>query len=276
MNFTKIANKILDTLLINKGKRSSQIFYENLLRQSFAGLNIGRGGDLRESGELNALKYIFNKFSPVNNREITIFDVGANLGEYTKAISEIFTKMNYNIYCFEPSPSIFPKLQKNLINTPPRLLLNNIGLGDEPKRSILYSDQERSGLSSLYDRKLDHFNVKLDKKEEVMIETIDLFCKTNNIAKIDFLKIDVEGNELNVLKGAKEMLKNRAIKNIQFEFGGCNIDSKTYFQDFYYLLTKNNFKISRILQDGLFEIKKYQEYNEIFLTTNYLAELKED
>ena len=57
---------------------------------------------------------------------------------------------------------------------------------------------------------------------------------------------------------------------IQFEFGGCNIDYRTYFRDFYYLL-KENYKIYRILKDGLFELKQYKESYEIFINVNYLA-----
>ena len=61
---------------------------------------------------------------------------------------------------------------------------------------------------------------------------------------IDLLKLDVEGNELLALKGLSDSIEY--IKIIQFEFGGSNIDSRTYFQDFYYLtiyyfLLKSNF-----------------------------------
>lgn len=66
------------------------------------------------------------------------------------------------------------------------------------------------------------------------------------------------------------MICNNKIEVIQFEFGGCNIDSRTYFQDFYYLL-KDNYKIYRILKNGLIEIKSYKEIYEIFITINYLA-----
>ncbi len=69
------------------------------------------------------------------------------------------------------------------------------------------------------------------------------------------------------------MLGSGAVDFIQFEFGGCNIDSRTYFQDFYYLLN-DRYKISRILKDGLYPISRYKEMYEAFTTTNYLAEKK--
>lgn len=66
------------------------------------------------------------------------------------------------------------------------------------------------------------------------------------------------------------MINDKRIDAIQFEFGGCNIDSRTFFQDFFYLL-KDNYKIYRVLKDGLLEMPIYKETYEIFITINYLA-----
>ena len=108
-------------------------------------------------------------------------------------------------------------------------------------------------------------------QEEIKIKTIDSYCDEHAIKTINLLKLDIEGHELDALKGAKRMLSSGAIDFIQFEFGGCNIDSRTYFQDFYYLL-KDDFRFFRILKDGLFPIKSYKEEYEVFITTNFLAE----
>jgi Methyltransferase FkbM domain len=78
--------------------------------------------------------------------------------------------------------------------------------------------------------------------------------------------VDVEGNELNVLKGASEMIRKGNIDFIQFEFGGTDIDSRTFFQDFYYLL-KDNYKIYRIYRNGLDPIRQYNQTQEIFLAS---------
>ena len=85
--------------------------------------------------------------------------------------------------------------------------------------------------------------------------------------------MDVEGHELKILNGAKGMIDSNSIDYIQFEFGGCNIDSRTYFQDFWYLLN-DKYKFNRILKDGLFEINSYKEIYECFITTNFLLERK--
>jgi FkbM family methyltransferase len=151
--------------------------------------------------------------------------------------------------------------------------LYNFGFGNTNAKATLFSNIDESGLASVYKRRLDHHNINMNKKETIKLKTIDSFCKKQNILRIHFLKLDVEGNEMKVLEGAGKMLDSNAIDFIQFEFGGCNIDSRTYFQDFYYML-KDKYKIYRVLKKGLFEIKRYSETNEAFLTTNYLAELK--
>lgn len=53
----------------------------------------------------------------------------------------------------------------------------------------------------------------------------------------------VEGHELDVLAGAEEALKS--VQLVQFEFGGCNIDTRTYFQDFFYFFQQHGFAIHR-------------------------------
>ena len=78
---------------------------------------------------------------------------------------------------------------------------------------------------------------------------------------------------MNALLGAAQMLKKKKIQFIQFEFGGCNIDSRTFFQDFWYLL-KDDYQFYRIVRNGLQPINGYSEALEIFMTINFLLELK--
>jgi hypothetical protein len=84
------------------------------------------------------------------------------------------------------------------------------------------------------------------------------------------LKMDVEGHELDVLKGAEYTL--RTIDVVQFEFGGCNIDTRTYFQDYFYFFRNAGFSLFRLGPKGLENIPKYTEIDESFTTTNYYAQ----
>lgn len=252
------------------GQKQHQSLFENFYSISLQGMNIGGGSNTDSSGEKNALFYIKDKLKKLD--QLVIFDVGANVGLYTILLNEVFGE-DSNIFSFEPSKKTFDKLTKNtrdIKNTN----LYNFGFGNLNTFSTLYYNQEESGLASVYERRLDHFNIKMDLKEEIEIKTIDSFCEENNIVHINFLKLDIEGHELSALSGVKKMLNSHKIDFIQFEFGGCNIDSRTYFQDFYYLLSKD-FYIYRIVKDGLHKIDNYKEMYEAFSTTNYLVERKE-
>jgi hypothetical protein len=123
-----------------------------------------------------------------------------------------------------------------------------------------------SGLASLTDRRLNHLSINMDVKETVQVTTIDAAVPK---VSIDILKIDIEGHELNALKGALETLKR--VRVVQFEFGGANIDTRTFFQDFFYFFQKQNFTIYRITPLGIVKIRKYNERMERFITTNYVA-----
>ena len=152
------------------------------------------------------------------------------------------------------------------------ITLNNIGLGCDNEDLTLYYDVQGSGLASLTKRKLDHFNIDFNESEIVKIKTLDSYCSDNKINHIHLLKIDVEGHELDVLAGANKMFLNNSIDMVTFEFGGCNIDTRTFFQEFWYFFTKNDMDIYRITPSGyLYKLEQYKEIIEQYRTTNFIA-----
>ena len=138
----------------------------------------------------------------------------------------------------------------------------------------LYFDKSGSVLASLTNRRLDHFDSmdNMNSSEEIDVKRFDDFWKTTkykNDTIIDYVKIDVEGHELDVLSGFGDLIYN--IRIIQFEFGGANIDTRTFFQDFWYFFKDKNFIIYRISPIGVIPVKNYAESDEFFSTTNYIA-----
>ena len=247
-------------------KIHNQHFWESILQVTYKQMNIGDSGNFSQSGELFVAEFIKNKFN--KEPSIVIFDVGANVGYYSKALSDIF-KTQAKIFAFEPSSKtfeLFLSTTKNIENIIP----NNLGFSDKEYNNTLFTNYEGSGYASLYKRRLDHSGIYMDITEDIKLTTIDSYCAKNNIERIHFLKLDIEGHELNALKGANNMIHDKKVDFIQFEFGSCNIDSRTYFQDFYYFL-KDNYTIYRILKNSIYELSNYRETYEIFMTTNFLA-----
>ena len=105
----------------------------------------------------------------------------------------------------------------------------------------------------------------------VELDTLDNFCKLNDIERIDFLKIDVEGHELRVLEGATELLASKKVDIIQFEFTQLNAVIKLFFYDFYSMLSPD-FEIFRLVSHGLVPIPKYDPtLHELFGYQNFVA-----
>lgn len=253
------------------GKSKYQNLFEYLYLLSIDGMNYGKGDFFDTSGELNALKYIKSKLS--DNQNLVLFDVGGNIGDYSRMLHKVFNDKDFEIYTFEPAVKIFNILCDNLkgLNN---ITKNNLGLSDVEGKQTLYSLKDFSGMSSLYQRNLDYLNIKMNETEDIQLTTIDNYCLLHNIDTIHFLKLDIEGNELNTLNGAHNLINQNKIKYIQFEFGGTNIDSRTYFKDFWNLL-HDKYNFYRVVKDGLVHIAAYREQFEIFTTINFLLELKD-
>ncbi len=236
------------------GKKIFQPLFRKLFLVSLEGMNIGKGGsDMNENGEKFAIKYTLgNITNPI------IFDVGAQGGNYSREVLS-FTKGKAQIYAFEPNKKDYEKLREGLCEW---VHLINCALGDSIGRLTLFSPEHARGLSSFHRKE-----VGFTESEEVSVRTIDEFCQSGEIKEITLLKLDVEGHELICLKGAQKMLPN--IKYIQFEISIASRDARVYFKDIYRFLS--DYKIFRILRDGLVEIKDPDKLSEILFTTNYLA-----
>jgi hypothetical protein len=109
---------------------------------------------------------------------------------------------------------------------------------------------------------------------EIEFIKIDNYCKHYNIKRINFLKIDAEGHELMVLKGANDLIKNNAIDMIQIEFSQINLISRTFLKDIIDIL--DNYSFYRLLPDGLIPLGNYDPvFHELFAFQNIIAVRKE-
>lgn len=256
---------ILIMCRISGNQFSQRLLQKNVFISQYL-MGIGSGSGVLTSGERMIFKILSEKCDP----PYCIFDVGANKGQYLDLALEALYTDDYLIHCFEPGVESFKVLTERKKDS--RIILNNIGIGKEKGCKTLYYDAPGSGLASLSKRNLDSFGIEFNKSETVQIDTIDNYCTEKKIDRISLLKIDIEGHEMDALAGAKEKFFNHAIDIVTFEFGGCNIDTRTFFRDFWVFFQRQNMKLYRITLSGyLSQINSYKEIDEQFRTTNFIA-----
>lgn len=150
----------------------------------------------------------FNEYLPELEVKL-VFDVGAHVGHSARGYLQNFPEAS--IYCFEPASESFNELDSRYSDEA-RVKCFNLAMGSEKKKGELLVE----GPSARYS--VDEGQAEENtEREEIRIDTIDDFCTRHEISHIDFLQIDTEGYDLQVLYGASEMLSNQQIGAIQVE-----------------------------------------------------------
>lgn len=194
-------------------------------------------------------------------------DIGGNVGDYSARLHQVFSEAK--IVCFEPSQTNIDLLTKRF-SSHDRITVEPFAVSKEAGEFTLHSDKPGSGLGSLTKRNLAHFGRDFEVTETITTLRFDDYWKDKlNGAPIDILKLDIEGHEMDAFEGAGDALASTRV--VQFEFGGSNIDTRTFYQDFWYYFLEREFSLFRITPFGLAKIKKYRERDECFRTTNFLA-----
>lgn len=144
----------------------------------------------------------------------TILDVGANIGQTARHLRENFATAN--IYSLEPIKATFDTMVRNTKDINVRCFNLALGAQNETIEVTTQINNDNSVMNSLLESNNIHAS-EPTKTEKVKVLTLAQFCSENKIDKIDFLKIDTEGFDLEVLKGGKEMLENQSISFVMAE-----------------------------------------------------------
>jgi FkbM family methyltransferase len=207
--------------------------------------------------------------SLIGSRNPVVFDIGANIGSWSKLLS--YQLPDSRVFMFEPSPDCQIEIRKLAL---PNATLIPMAAGEASGHAILHSSSETDGSASLHNRGDSYFQDRNYHDTQVNVTTIDDVMEQLSLNFVDFIKMDIEGHELFALRGAKKALEENRIGALSFEFGSGNINSRTYFRDFWSLLTDAGFQISRVTPSGrLVKIESYYEDMEYFRgVSNYIAE----
>jgi FkbM family methyltransferase len=159
-----------------------------------------------------------------------VFDVGAHVGQLTWMFSRLVGQADGQgcVHAFEAGREAFSRLT-NVCQTAGlrNVVLNHLALAErEGQVRLNVYDDDHLAWSTQALRPLEKYgiNVRPVSIEETPASTVDLYCKKNDVTRIDLLKIDVEGAEFQVLMGARHMLESQRIACVSFEFGQTTFD----------------------------------------------------
>jgi FkbM family methyltransferase len=160
-------------------------------------------------------------------RGMTIFDVGSNIG----TTAEYFVRkvgVDGVVHCFEPGEHAYLKLRQLLEGTNVATVkLNNVAVGDRAGTTSFHVYPEsHSSWNSVGRRPLEKYGIALrpEKIVEVPQITLDNYCTEHHVKHIDLLKLDLEGCELQALRGARRLLEARRVTMCIMEFGQTTFD----------------------------------------------------
>lgn len=197
-----------------------------------------------------------------------VFDVGANAGNWTAEV--LSQQPDVEIHLFEPIPYVYKKLIQNLDKN---LVYNNLAVGKKEEVKKFYYYENHSLLSTFY-RRLDvekQIPLGVPKELTVLTTNIDNYCQRHGINRINFIKVDVGGGELDVIYGAKYFLETGRVDYLQFEYGGTYLDSKTTLKEVFEYLQQFRYSIFKILPDRLEHKPTFLPEDENFEFSNFLA-----
>jgi len=212
--------------------------------------------------EYNGELFLLNKLNQSNNLNC-IFDVGANIGNYSLLAREI--NKQCLIFAFEPVPKTYIDLKENVLNKDIKTF--NIGLGSDTREEMMLVSKD-SKLSTLL---LENSNLSTkDNPQYVSVKIIsgDEFLKNNNeLNQISLLKIDTEGYESEVLKGFRRIMPK--VNIVQFEYGKANLFSKYFLKD-YFNDYSDDYYIGKLYPNGVEFFEKYKWDLDDLIGPNYV------
>ncbi len=215
-NYTNVLKALISEcrnwphIIITKifGWRLESIVLKNGIK-IFLGDKIGKA-DLSMFAEIWYEKYYNPKGFEINKNDI-IFDIGANNGFFSvyaasKALDGI-------VYAFEPVPYLAQKIKRSAsLNNYPNIRVENLAVGQDSTKSTLYVSKKHNGCHSLYERE------DLSEKITVSVTSLKNYCLRNNIKKINFLKLDCEGAEYEIINSDNIDFIKESVEKISMEY----------------------------------------------------------
>ena len=196
----------------------------------------------------------------------TALDIGANVGHYSLLLKQAgFDRID----AFEPHPASYQGLENRAKLSDGAVVAHQLALGDSKRRGLLGFDRDALLLASLSSEATNVPYVEFSEVVEVEVSTIDDFCETGRA--VDFVKIDTEGFELQVLVGGRKLFATLPPVAVQLEFNHHHLFTGDTLWRLHSELG-DRYRAYRLLTNrhGIVEVDTSSPYANVFLFSNYI------
>lgn len=251
-------------------RRPFQPFWEACHKISVRGM-----GCNNYASELNGERRVLaDVLADLDAERPVVFDVGANEGAFVTNVLSL--RPGARVHAFEPNPPTFRRLASRFAGSAVRA--NPLGVSDKAGtlEIVDYAGAEGSTHASFTPRGMSELRPAGEAERPlvrtpVAVTTLDAYAAENGVDVIDYLKIDVEGHEREVLVGARGLLTTGRVRAIQMEVNAHN--AVTGFSLYRIADLLPDFEIFKILPDGAYRIE-YRTFHDLFRYANFLFRKK--
>ncbi len=199
-----------------------------------------------------------------------VFDVGAHVGGWTRLLFEEGRRIGADpvVHAFEPCPGTSRLLRANLRawGLESRVRVSGLALSSAPGRLTFHSLGDGMGRNGLHPPE-----GAATSTLEVEAETVDRYCRDRAVPRIDLLKIDAEGHDLEVLAGAAGMIRESRVEAVQFEYNVRWIAARRFLRDAFELLLPLGCAVGKVTPGGIEFYRAWDAELETFREANFLA-----
>jgi FkbM family methyltransferase len=224
--------------------------------------------DLRTNGESCLQRWVLDLSPP--GREVHIIDVGANVGRWSAAMLAAARQARRSddlyLHAFEPSAYTFERLALALHGK--GASLHRMALGDQSGSSLLHVIAPGAGTNSLHE---PPGALAGGPTEEVATSTLDSYVGRAGPDHVTLVKIDTEGHDLAVMRGAQTLFTEQRISIVQFEYNHRWIYARCYLRDVFDLLEPLGYRLGKLTPFGVEFYPSWDPDLETFVEGNYVA-----
>lgn len=223
--------------------------------------------DLSTNGEAALQRWILRLSK--EGEQIHVADVGANIGRWSEsmlaAAAEAGRQADLRLHAFEPDSWAFARLAEALDGLPARL--SKTALSDRQGTSLFHVVAPGAGTNSLYP--VPEANPVA--QENVVTTTLDSYAEQSGVARFALVKVDAEGHDLAVLRGARTLLAEHRIAVAQFEYNHRWILGRFFLRDAFEFLLALGYRVGKVTPRGVEFYPGWDADLETFVEGNYLA-----